>query len=209
MLSPELPPGFVYLACVAPAIAEDVRYFGGENFVGERIVGYEAPRVILTRRAAQALGRVQEELMHFGLGLKVFDGYRPQRAVDHFVRWAQDANDRRMQQALYPREAKQDLLARGYIMRRSAHSRGSTVDLTLVSLEPAAPAELDMGSPFDFFDERSDPLTADISSQQRGNRLLLRTLMLKAGFLPLDKEWWHFTLADEPFPETYFDFTVR
>lgn len=205
-----LPPGFVYLDEVIPDIQQELRYRSDDNFVGERIDGYLAARAILSRAAAQALAGVQRELRPFGLGLKVFDAYRPQRAVDHFVRWAEDLNDTRMKQAYYPDVAKRDLFSEGYIAARSSHSRGSTVDLTLVALDvPPAAAELDMGTGFDYFGPESWPRYAGATPAQRAHRLLLRSLMLNHGFTPYPREWWHFTLADEPFPETWFDFPVR
>lgn len=202
-----VPQSFVELSDYAPEILLEVRYFGADNFVGERIDGYEAPVVYMTRQSAAALRRVQSRLSQFGLGLKVFDAYRPQRAVDHFVRWAEDLDDERMKSRFYPQVEKANLFSDGYIAARSGHSRGSTVDLTLVEL--ASGEELDMGTPWDFFDLASWPDSTQVSAQQQANRLLLRSLMLAAGFQPLSTEWWHFTLLNEPYPETYFDFPVR
>ena len=191
----------------APQIMLEPRYFGSDNFVGERITGYEAPLVYMTRQAAEALSAVQSRLARFGLGLKVFDAYRPQRAVDHFVRWAEDLDDERMKPRFYPAVDKSNLFSDGYIAARSGHSRGSTVDLTLIVL--ASGEELDMGTPWDFFDLASWPDSTAVTAQQQANRLLLRTVMMAAGFQPLSTEWWHFTLADEPFENTFFDFPVR
>lgn len=199
------PAGFVDAADVVPGLVEEIRYFGEENFVGEPIDGYQAPACILTHSAAKALAQVQERLAGFGLGLKVFDCYRPQRAVAHFVRWAEDLEDTRMQDRYYPDVAKEDLFEQGYIAERSSHSRGSTVDLTLIDAESGE--ELDMGTGFDRFSLTSWP-RADVAPQPRANRMLLQRLMVEAGFEPYDQEWWHFTLAAEPFPETYFDFLV-
>lgn len=208
--SSALPQGFVYLNAVIPDIRVVMRYSGSHNFVGQRIDGYLAPRAILTREAANALAQVQAELRPFGLGLLVFDAYRPQRAVDHFVRWARDLQDHRMKAEFYPGVAKQDLFREDYIAARSSHSRGSTVDLTLVALDaPSGDSGLDMGTGFDFFGPESWPDYKGISPAQRAHRLLLRTLMQKHGFTPYPKEWWHFTLADEPFPDTWFDFPVQ
>lgn len=205
-----LPPGFVYLDEVIPDIRVDLRYSGSHNFVGEPIDGYLAPRAILSREAAAALAQVQAELRPFGLGLLVFDAYRPQRAVNHFVRWAQDLRDTRMKAEFYPGVAKKDLFREDYIAARSSHSRGSTVDLTLVALNaPPGDGGLDMGTGFDFFGPESWPEYAGITPAQRAHRLLLRTLMLEHGFRPYPKEWWHFTLADEPFQDTWFDFPVQ
>jgi D-alanyl-D-alanine dipeptidase len=205
-----LPKGFVYLDRVVPGIRLDLRYATAHNFVGERIDGYQEPRCILTREAALALGNVQAELKPFGLGLKVFDAYRPQRAVDHFVRWARNRDDIRMKAEFYPGVAKEHLFRDDYIAARSGHSRGSTVDLTIVALSgDKAGQELDMGTGFDFFGPESWPDHPGMVPGQRANRLLLQVVMKKHGFRPYPKEWWHFTLEREPFPETYFDFPVR
>lgn len=202
--------GFVYCDAVIPDIRLELRYATAHNFVGERIDGYQRPACILTRQAALALRKVQEELRRFGLGLKIFDAYRPQRAVDHFVRWARDLNDTRMKSEFYPRVEKGNLFRDDYIAARSGHSRGSTVDLTIVSLTgETAGRELDMGTGFDFFGPESWPDHPGMTPGQRANRLLLRTVMRKQGFRPYSKEWWHFTLEREPFPDTYFDFPVR
>lgn len=200
-------PGFVEVSTVIPGLVVDLRYLGTENFVGARIDGYERPVLYLTRQAAAALAKVQADLTARGLGLKVFDGYRPARAVAHFVRWAKALDDTKMKAQFYPEEDKRNLFARGYLARRSGHSRGSTVDLTLVRL--ADKRELDMGTPFDFFSHRSWPADASVSAEVRANRKILSDAMRRHGFLPHSKEWWHFTLAREPFPDTYFDFPVR
>jgi len=205
-----LPPGFVDLTEVIPDIVLDLRYFDRNNFVGERIDGYLAPRAILSRDAANALAKVQEELRPSGLGLKIFDAYRPQRAVGHFVRWAKDGSDTRTKAVFYPNVEKADLFEQGYVSARSSHTRGSSVDLTLVDFMATGRAEeLDMGSPFDFFGPVSWPTHLEIPAQARANRLLMRTLMTKHGFEPYPREWWHFTLRDEPFPDTWFDFPVQ
>ncbi|WP_345990187.1 M15 family metallopeptidase [Sulfurimonas sp. HSL1-2] len=203
----EMPEAFVAIDDTAPGIAVEARYFTTDNFVGARIDGYEAPRCYLTRPAAAALSKADAALAPFGLGLKVFDCYRPQRAVDHFVRWAKDLGDTKMKARYYPRVAKNVLFKEGYIAARSGHSRGSTVDLTLIDRESGS--ELDMGTGFDFFGPESWPSSMAVTAQQRANRLLLRSVMTRAGFRPLQEEWWHFTLEDEPFPERYFDFPVR
>ena len=188
-------------------IKTQLRYFTANNFVGESITGYQSPMVYLTRPTHQALLAVAGELAVFGLGLKVFDAYRPQRAVDHFVRWAKDLTDTRMKSRYYPRVDKANLFSKGYISARSGHSRGSTVDLTLIDL--ATGDELDMGTPWDYFDPMSWGNSDQITAEQRANRALLRIIMTKHGFNPLREEWWHFTLADEPFPDTYFDFPIQ
>lgn len=202
-----LPEGFVYVSETAPGIVLDVRYYGSNNFVGERIDGYLAPRVILTRQAAEAVGGVQAALAPFGLGLKLFDGYRPQRAVNHFVRWAEDVSDTRMKQAFYPGVQKRNLFRDGYIAAKSSHSRGSTVDLTIVDIKSGR--ELDMGTTFDFFGPMSWPDNKDMSEVARSNRALLQQVMGRYGFNPISEEWWHFTLGNEPYPDTYFDFPVQ
>lgn len=205
-----LPPGFVYVDEAVAGVKLEIRYATPHNFVGRPIDGYLKPRAILTRQAAEALDAVQAELKPFGLGLKVFDAYRPRRAVAHFVRWAEDLGDAAMKQEFYPTVKKEDLFKDGYIAARSSHSRGSTVDLTLAPLAGATPGEeLDMGSPFDFFGPPSWPDSPAAGPAQRAHRLLLRTLMLKHGFAPYPQEWWHFTLKNEPFPDTYFDFPVE
>lgn len=203
-----LPEGFVYVDEVIPSIKQELRYFGNNNFVGRPIQGYRANRVILTKSAASALRVVQEELSIFGLSILVFDAYRPQQAVDDFVTWSKDLSDTKTKSTYYPRVSKEILFAQGYIAERSGHSRGSTVDLTIVSKK--APFEpLDMGTGFDFFGPESWPNYAGISTQQRANRLLLQNIMVKHGFNPYPQEWWHFTLKNEPFPSTYFNFPVQ
>ncbi|MHC3994196.1 M15 family metallopeptidase [Thiomicrolovo sp. ZZH C-3] len=202
-----VPPDFVDLKKAVPSLRIEARYFGSNNFVGRPVDGYEAPRCYLTRPAAGALKQAETALAPFGLGLKVFDAYRPQRAVDHFVRWAKDLDDTKMKAAYYPRVAKSVLFKAGYIAARSGHSRGSTVDLTLIDLESGA--ELDMGTGFDFFGPESWPESMAVTAQQRANRLLLRRVMTGAGFRPLPEEWWHFTLENEPYPDRYFDFPIR
>jgi D-alanyl-D-alanine dipeptidase len=205
--SAPLPAGFVDAATVIDGLVVDMRYLGNDNFVGRRIDGYQAPRCILTRQAAQALASVQRELVGSDLGLKVFDCYRPKRAVAHFVRWARDLKDVARKADHYPDVDKRTLFRDGYIASRSGHSRGSTVDLTLA--RRADGQALDMGTPFDFFSPKSWPASAAVTPAQRANRKLLAAAMQRAGFKPLQQEWWHFTLADEPFPDTYFDFPVR
>ncbi|OIQ49290.1 D-alanyl-D-alanine dipeptidase [Pseudodesulfovibrio hydrargyri] len=201
------PEGFVTLNEFLPGAVYDVKYYTGDNFVGARVDGYEAPKVLVAVEAARALKAVQEDVARFGLCLKLFDGYRPQRAVNHFMRWAEDLDDTRTKAAHYPDVDKRNLFRDGYIAARSGHSRGSTVDLTLV--DKATGRELDMGTPFDFFGPESWPENPDFPPQVRANRALLRAVMLGHGFKPYEAEWWHFTLRDEPYPETYFDFPVE
>lgn len=205
----ELPEGFVYAREIVPGLQVDLRYLGENNFVGEPIDGYRQARLIMTSKAASALQTVQAELRAFGLGLKVFDAYRPQRAVDHFVRWAEDLDDTRMKAQYYPGVNKAHLFRDGYIAAKSGHSRGSTVDLTLVPLTAEPSGEIDMGTAWDFFGPQSWPTSDAVTPQQRANRMLLQSLMIRHGFKPLDEEWWHFTLENEPFPDTYFDFVVE
>ena len=203
----EIPDNFVHLREVVHDIVEDVRYFSADNFIGERIPGYESNRLILTLEAAQALARVQRDLSYSGLALKVFDAYRPQRAVDFFGRWAADLQDVRMRQRFYPKLQKQELFPLGYLVKQSSHSRGSTVDLTLI--DATSGAELDMGTEFDFFDLSSWPSSTQVTAAQRASRMLLRTVMASAGFAGVEEEWWHFTLLQEPWPDRYFDFAIR
>ncbi|WP_245454138.1 M15 family metallopeptidase [Aquabacter cavernae] len=202
-----LPPGFVNVAEAIPDARFDIRYYSDANFVGTRIDGYEAPRCYLTQPAAEALKVIAQKAEAQGLGLLIFDCYRPARAVAHFARWAADAADQAHKAAYYPDIAKQDLFREGYIAERSGHSRGSTLDLTL--FERATGRELDMGTPFDLFGPRSWTAAPDITPAQRANRVLLQDLMASGGFKGFDKEWWHFTLAGEPHPDTYFDFPIR
>ena len=200
-------PAFVDAAQAVPGLAVDMRYAGPDNFVGRRIDGYDAARCLLTREAAAALVLVQRVLAADGLGLKVFDCYRPARAVAHFVRWARDLGDEARKAAFYPQVEKRDLFRLGYIAAHSGHSRGSTVDLTLVRRSDGA--ELDMGTPFDFFSPRSGWAGPGVSATARANRARLRGAMQRGGFVPYAKEWWHFTLRPEPFPHQAFDVPVR
>ena len=202
-----LPEGFVYIDEAIPDIVIELKYTTGDNFVGQPIDGYEHGRAILSEPAAAALADVQAALRPFGFGLKVFDAYRPQRAVDHFVRWGRDLGDQRTKPDFYPDVAKEDLFEEGYIAARSGHSRGSTVDLTIVHRDGEGRVrELDMGSGYDFFGPISWPDSPAVSPQQRANRALLHNVMTAHGFNHYPQEWWHFTLADEPYPDTYFDF---
>ena len=196
-----------FLSDEVQPIQTDVRYFSADNFVGEVITGYNAEKILMTLEAALALAAIQIELGERGLGLKVFDAYRPQQAVDDFARWAEDINDTSTKAEYYPNIAKQDLFSLGYIAAQSGHSRCSTVDLTLVELITGD--ELDMGAPWDLFDPISWPTSLEVSLPQKTNRETLREIMLRYGFNPLREEWWHFTLDDEPFPDTYFDFPIN
>ena len=202
-----LPEGFVLVGEAIPDALLDIRYYTTYNFVGARIDGYEAPVAVLTREAAEALKLVSDDMKQQGLRLVIYDAYRPQQAVDHFARWAEDIADTRMKAVFYPGVDKADLFEKGFIARRSGHSRGSTVDLTL--LDEKSGMLLDMGGPFDFFGELSHPDYTGVTSAQHANRMLLQSAMMKRGFKPLSTEWWHFTLVDEPYPKTFFDFPVR
>ena len=200
------PSGFVLLADYVPSIVQEIRYYSSYNFIGDRIDGYEEPCALLTIEAARALKAVSSELLVQGYRLKIFDAYRPARAVKHFVLWGIEDQDLRMKPYFYPELEKQELFVKGYIASLSSHSRGSTVDLTL--LDMATGKEADMGSPFDLFSEVSHPDYRGITEEQYANRMLLQRAMLRHGFRPIDCEWWHFTLANEPYPDTYFDFPV-
>ena len=200
------PSAFVLLADYVPAIIQEIRYYSTYNFIGDRIDGYEEPCAIVTMEAARALKSVSSEMNVMGYRLKVFDAYRPAAAVKNFVLWGLEDTDIRMKPFFYPDLDKEELFMRGYIASRSSHSRGSTVDLTLFDMRTGK--ELDMGSPFDYFSEVSHPDYTGITKEQYDNRMLLRNVMLRNGFEPFDCEWWHFTLRDEPFPDTYFEFPV-
>lgn len=200
---------FVDAAAIVDGLVVDMRYFGEDNFVGTRIDGYEAPRCLLTRQAAAALARVQRDLASDGFGLKVFDCYRPTRAVMHFVRWARDIKDAKRKADFYPDVDKRDLFRLGYVAPRSGHSRGSTVDLTLVRRGPSGAAEVDMGTRFDFFGPQSWPSSRAVSAEAQANRRILSAAMRRGGFVPYDREWWHFTLRGEPYPGSYFNFVVK
>ena len=203
----ELPEGFIYVKSVIPDIDVELRYFTTHNFVGDTIDGYKANSLILTKAAAEKLKLVQEELQTQNLCLKVYDGYRPQRAVNHFIRWARDLKDTINKSQFYPNVEKLNLFKEEYIASRSGHSRGSTVDLTIVDGNTGEP--LDMGSPFDFFGQESWVNYQGITEAQKKNRQLLQSVMLKHNFRNYLKEWWHFTLRWEPFPKTYFDFEIE
>ena len=217
---------FVNLADVVPDAIMEIRYYGTYNFVGTRVDGYLEPVALLTRQAADSLRAVSDELKQQGYRLKIYDTYRPQCAVDHFMRWGADVNDTLMKQYFYPEVPRDRLFELGYIAEKSGHTRGSTVDLTLFDM--ATEKEVDMGGTFDWFgleshpdfcgnpetleytgDNSKSPTGRAITSVQFYNRMVLRQAMLRHGFKPLDSEWWHFTLKDEPFPDTYFTFPVR
>lgn len=201
------PASFVDAATVIPNLAVEIRYHGANNFIGRPVDGYERPFCLLTRQAAAALAEVQRSLAPRGLGIKVFDCYRPVRATKHFLRWAADPNDPGRSAEFNPGISKPDLFRLGYLSARSGHSRGSTVDLTLVQLGDKR--ELDMGTIYDFSGPRSWLSNRSLSAEVQANRKILVEAMRAQGFIPYIKEWWHYTLANEPFPDTYFDFPVR
>jgi D-alanyl-D-alanine dipeptidase len=203
----QLPQGFVYVNDIITDLDVELRYFSTHNFVGDTIEGYKANKLILTQQAAEALKKVQDELEQQNLCLRVYDAYRPQRAVNNFIRWARELNDTLNKQEFYPDVEKRYLFRDGYIASKSGHSRGSTLDLTIIDGNTSEP--LDMGSPYDFFGEPSWVEYDDITETQKQNRQLLQNIMRKHGFRNYPQEWWHFTLAGEPFPETYFDFVVE
>ncbi len=198
--------GFVLLSDYVPAIVQEIRYYSTYNFIGDRIDGYEEPIAFLTKEAARALKAVSNQAVVMGYRLKIFDAYRPAGAVRHFVLWGIEDLDQRMKTFFYPDLEKQDLFKEGYIASLSSHSRGSTVDLTLLDMKTGK--ELDMGSPFDYFSEISHPDSRAVTEEQFANRMHLQNLMVRNGFEPLDCEWWHFTLKNEPYPDTYFEFPV-
>ena len=209
---------FVKITDVIPDAILEIRYYSTYNFVGARIDGYEAPIAMMTRQSADSLRVVSDELMEAGYRIKIYDAYRPQCAVDHFVRWASDVADTAMKASFYPMLDKSVLFDQQYIMKKSGHTRGSTVDLTLV--DALSGRELDMGGVFDWFGDEShpdfcgNPETGEysgglLSETQFRNRMILRDAMLRHGFKPLESEWWHFTLAQEPYPDTYFRFPLR
>ncbi|MEO1033213.1 MAG: M15 family metallopeptidase [Bacteroidota bacterium] len=202
-----LPEGFVYVRSEIPDLDVELRYYGTNNFIGDTIDGYKSNNLILTKAATEKLKLIHGELQEQNLCLKVFDGYRPQRAVNHFVRWARDLTDTINKVQFYPSVKKRNLFKEGYIASQSGHSRGSTIDLTIINGNTGVP--LDMGSPFDFFGQQSWVNYEGITEEQKKNRQLLQTVMLKHNFRNYPKEWWHFTLRGEPFPDTYFDFEIE
>ena len=202
-----MPEDFVEVLDFVPEAVLEMRYHSTYNFVGSRIDGYDEPVALLTRQAAQALARASEAFLARGLRMRIFDAYRPARAVAHFRRWAADPGDVAMKPYFYPHLEKAELFEKGYIGSMSPHSRGSTVDLTLFDMRTGN--NLDMGSPFDFFGAKSHSDYSKISDEAFENRMVLRRTMLAAGFVPVVEEWWHFTLGFEPYPDTYFDFPVR
>jgi D-alanyl-D-alanine dipeptidase len=203
----QLPNGFVYVKNVIPDMDVELRYYTSNNFVGSPINGYKSNRLIVTIETAQALKLVHEALQEHNLCLRIYDGYRPQRAVNHFMNWARDLNDTINKHIFYPSVNKRNLFKEGYIANKSGHSRGSTVDLTIINGNTGIP--LDMGSPYDYFGKESWVNYQSITKIQKMNRQLLQSVMLNNGFRNYAQEWWHFTLREERFPNTYFDFVVK
>ena len=198
---------FVEVSDEIPDVLQEIRYFSAYNFVGSPIDGYEAPVALMTREAAAALSEAAAEFRTAGYVIKIYDTYRPQRAVNHFIRWGIDVQDVRMKPYFYPTTDKSRVFELGYVAKRSGHSRGGTIDMTLVDMKTGQ--ELDVGEHFDYFGERSHYAYSGISQKQQENRRFLRQVMEKHGFHGLAEEWWHFTLNNEPFPDTYFDFPVK
>ena len=198
--------GFVVVNEYIPDVLLEIRYASAYNFVGEKIDGYTEPQALLSKEAAQALKKAADQLYSQGYIIKIYDAYRPQMAVDHFLRWAQDVRDTRMKSVFYPDVDKKDLFVLGYVAEHSSHSRGSTIDMTIVDMKTGK--EVDMGSPFDFFGEISHGDYTELSEEQLKNRQLLKDVMTSNGFAPYAEEWWHFTLENEPYPNTYFSFPI-
>lgn len=197
---------FVDVSQEIPTIMLDVRYASSDNFIGRPITGYKAAKIYFSHEASAALKIIQAELKSEGLSLKIFDAYRPQRAVDDFVRWAADPSDIKTKDKYYPEIKKDRIIPDGFVAEKSGHSRGSTLDLTIVD---AQGNEMDMGSGWDYFGAKSHALYKGITLEQQANRQKLRELMIRHGFKPYDEEWWHFTLVDEPYPDRYFDFEIK
>lgn len=196
---------FAEISSMIDDAAFDIRYYSHNNFTGNKIDGYKAPRAYLTKEALSALAKAADDLRSQGYRLLIWDSYRPQKAVDNFVRWINDENDVG-DKSFYPDLEKSNLLAGNYIMAKSGHTRGSTVDLTIIKKDGGF---VDMGGTFDLFSEVSHPDYENITEEQKHNRQILHDAMIKAGFKGLDSEWWHFTLEDEPYKDTYFDFDVE
>lgn len=206
-LNAQLQNGFVYVDQEITTIKVEIRYFSTNNFVGKSINGYHSNKSILSKEATKALKNIQEILRKKNLSLKIYDAYRPQQAVNHFWNWAHNLNDTLMKQHYYPQVEKKNLFNQGYITTKSRHSSGSTVDVTLVDLVTGK--DLDMGTSYDFFGPESKVSYNGISKEQKENRNLLQSVMLANGFRNYTKEWWHFTLINEPFKNQYFDFEVK
>lgn len=203
----DLPDGFVYIQEEIPGVVLEMRYAGRNNFIGKKIKGYKKPVAIISDPAASALKKVQQEVSRDGFCLKIFDAYRPQRAVDHFLAWSRNEKDTLKKQEFYPDIGKEDLFRLGYIASRSGHTRGSTIDLTLTNCQTGE--EVDMGGPYDFFGELSHHDASEVTPEQKRNREYLKEVMIKYGFNSYSEEWWHYTLRNEPYPDRYFNFVVQ
>lgn len=201
-----LPEGFVFLDEAVPGSLSDAKYAGCDNFVGAPVDGYKAPRVAGSKALAEALAAVAEKARAMGYRLLFWDAYRPQRAVDHFIRWSNAPEDGKTKAAHYPNIDRTQLIPLGYVAEKSGHSRGGTIDLTLTDLDGKP---LDMGGDFDLMDERSHHGSPFVSAAQTANREILRALMTGSGFTDYENEWWHYRLAHEPYPETYFNFPIE
>lgn len=225
-----LPDGFVYLYDIDPSIQVDLRYAGQDNFLGKKVNGYNSDKsIILTKQSAQALKKAQEIFNKDGFSIVVYDAYRPQRAVDDFVNWAKDVNNQKMKTFFYPRVDKAKLFEIGYIFEKSSHTRGSTIDLSIIELKKKLypikaisrklnddfkilyldDGTLDMGSSFDLFDQVSHYNNELISPEHKLHRTYLKLVMESCGFKSYSEEWWHFTLANEPFPDKYYNFVIE
>ena len=198
---------FIDIKEYIPSIVIDLKYASNDNFTGHIVNGYESPKCLLTIEAARSLKYIQTILNKSGYSLKIYDAYRPQRSVNHFINWSKNLSDTINKRYYYPNLAKSILFKLGYIASKSSHSRGSTVDITLVDITSGK--EVDMGSSYDFFGLESSHDYKNISITQKNNRKLLLDIMTKNGFSSYSKEWWHYTFIDEPFPTTYFDFTTN
>lgn len=198
---------FIDIKEYIPSIFIDLKYASNDNFTGHIVNGYESPKCLLTIEAARSLRYIQTILNKSGYSLKIYDAYRPQRSVNHFINWSKNLSDTINKRYYYPNLAKSILFKLGYIASKSSHSRGSTVDITLVDITSGK--EVDMGSPYDFFGLESSHDYKNISNTQKNNRKFLLDIMTKNGFSSYSKEWWHYTFIDEPFPTTYFDFTTN
>uniref|UniRef100_A0A914CLL8 D-Ala-D-Ala dipeptidase n=1 Tax=Acrobeloides nanus TaxID=290746 RepID=A0A914CLL8_9BILA len=224
-----IPEEFVYLNEINPNIISNLRYFSNENFIGHPIVGYERNVAILTKQAAEALSKAQQEFEQNDYTLVIYDAYRPRRSVEYFLEWNKNLSDQRKKKEYYPFIEKAEVFDLGYVAKKSGHTRGSTVDLTIAKignkiedrkwvsrkLEDGREilflddGTLDMGSSFDLFDQASHQDSPIIASPYTEHRNYLRNVMMKHGFRPNPREWWHYSFIDEPFPDTYFEFHVK
>lgn len=198
--------GFVFLDEVLPGIRWDAKYATWDNFTGKPVVGYEVNRIAGTRELAAALLVVQKKAAELGYGLLLWDGYRPQRAVDRFLQWSEEPEDGSTQSKHYPNIIRSDMIRMGYVAAQSGHSRGSAIDLTLFRID--SNELVPMGGDFDLMDVISHHEAKGITEAEADNRRILRSIMESAGFNAYEYEWWHYSLKNEPYPGTYFDFSV-